>query len=149
MVKSKNNCEFCQGSGCIEDEYGEWKLEKVTITPFPAIELNTGKRERVAAPPYHALFLKYLEEDFECEQGSFPINFCPVCGRQLNEDYPTHWDKGNLILSKSDWKKLVEKLKDPETIRRRDKFFAALDAMEMKKNMDGSVEVPFEPKEKK
>ena len=28
-------CEFCQGDGFIEDEYGEWKLEAVKIEPLP------------------------------------------------------------------------------------------------------------------
>lgn len=150
MPGRERKCDFCQGDGYIEDEYGEWKLEDVTITPLPAIDLETGERDESAEPEYHALFLKYLDEEYgKGEQGSFPINFCPVCGRQLNENYPTHYAGGNLILSKSDWDKFLGKLRDPETIRRRDKFFAALDAMEIKRNNDGSYEVPFEPKPKK
>ena len=143
-------CEFCQGDGCIEDEYGEWKLEAVKLTPLPPVILS-GDPEPLpyhAEAPYWALFMKYLDEDYENgEKASFPINFCPVCGRQLNEEYPTHYDKGNLVLSASDWVALQKKLRDPETIRKRDEFFSELDKLEVKKNPDGSFEVPFAPKE--
>ena len=81
----RTECEFCQGDGCIEDEYGEWKLAEVTIVPFPALDLDTGEYEKTAEPPYHVLFLQYLDD--ECgvhgEQGSFPIKYCPICGRCL------------------------------------------------------------------
>lgn len=67
-------CEFCQGDGCIEDEYGEWKLEAMKIVPVPP------------QSPYWTLFMKFLDEDFTAgEKASFPINFCPVCGRNLND----------------------------------------------------------------
>lgn len=144
--RERGKCDFCQGDGCIEDEYGEWKLEAVTLTPLPAINLTTGEVEKTSDAPYHALFLKYLYEEHGSECGSFKINFCPVCGRQLNENYPSHWEGGQLVLSKDAWEEFEAKQKDPETIRRRNKFFAALDAMKIKKNADGSVEVPFEPK---
>lgn len=147
--RATNKCEFCQGDGWIEDEYGEWKLEEVTLTPLPAINLTTREVEPASDEPYHALFLKYIDEEYGSgEHGSFPINFCPVCGRQLNENYPSHWEGGKLVLSKDAWKEFEAKQKDPETIRRRNKFFAALDAMKIKKNEDGSMEVPFEPKPK-
>ena len=129
-------CEFCQGDSFIEDEYGEWKLEAVKIEPLPPIVLSgdPGIVPYHAEDPYWALFMKYLDEDITAgEEASFPINFCPVCGRQLNENYPTHYAGGNLILSKADWDKFVGKLRDPETIRRRDKFFEALDAMKKPK----------------
>ena len=81
-------CEFCQGSGYIEDEYGEWKLEAVKLTPLPPVILS-GDPDPLpyhAEAPYWALFMKYLDEDHENgEKASFPINFCPVCGRNLND----------------------------------------------------------------
>lgn len=82
-------CDFCQRNGYIEDEYGEWKLQVVKLTPLPPVILSGDvpfHRPPEAEPPYWALFLKYL--DAECgrgEQGSFPINFCPVCGRKLKD----------------------------------------------------------------
>lgn len=77
-------CDFCAGTGKIEDEYAEWELDCVKITPLPAINLTTGEREATADPPYHALFLRYLDdEEDKGEHGSFPIRFCPICGREL------------------------------------------------------------------
>lgn len=79
-------CDFCAGTGKIEDEYGEWELDCVKITPLPGIDLDTGEIDVSAEPPYHALFLRYLDdEEDKGEQGSFPINFCPVCGRKLKD----------------------------------------------------------------
>lgn len=78
-------CDFCAGRGKIEDEYGEWELDCVKIMPLPAINLTTGEKDETADPPYHALFLRYLDdEEDKGEHGSFPIRFCPVCGRELN-----------------------------------------------------------------
>lgn len=78
-------CDFCAERGKIEDEYGEWELDCVKITPLPGIDLTTGEREATADPPYHALFLRYLDdEEDKGEHGSFPIRYCPVCGRELN-----------------------------------------------------------------
>lgn len=81
-------CEFCQGDGCIEDEYGEWKLEAVKIEPLPPIVLSgdPGIVPYHAEAPYWVLFMKYLDEDFTAgEKASFPIKFCPMCGRSLSE----------------------------------------------------------------
>lgn len=142
-------CRFCRGLDYIEDEYGEYKLEAVEMTPLPAIDLETGEKAEAADPPFHVLFLKYLHEEYgKNELASFPINFCPVCGRQLNEEYPTHYDKGNLVMSASDWVALQKKLRDPETIRKRDAFFSEIEKLEVKKNPDGSWDVDFTPKEK-
>ena len=147
-MRRDRECSFCQGNGCIKDEYGEWMLEEVTVTPLPSINLTTGEVGKTADSPYHAMFLKYLYEEHGYEQGSFPINFCPVCGRQLNKDYPTHWERGCLVLSAKDWVAFQKSLRDPEAIRQRDAWFAELDKMEVKENPDGSWEVPFEPKKK-
>ncbi len=78
-------CQFCSGQGKIEDEYCEWELNCVKLTPLPAINLTTGETDSDADPPFYAMFLRYLDdEEDRSEHGSFPINFCPVCGRQLN-----------------------------------------------------------------
>lgn len=141
-------CEFCQGDGCIEDEYGEWKLEAVKLTPLPPVVLSGDiDLPYHAEAPYWAMFMKYIDEDYQHgEKASFPINFCPVCGRQLNEDYPTHYKGSTLVMSAKDWVSFQKSLRDPERIKRQEKFFAELDNMEVMHNADGSVEVPFEPR---
>lgn len=143
----KNVCDFCQGDGYIEDEYGEWKLEAVKLTPLPPVVLSGGGEPIPyhAEAPYWAMFMKYSDEDYTVgEKASFPINFCPVCGRQLNENYPTHYERNTLVLSAKDWVSFQRSLRDPERIKRRDEFFKELDSMDIKKNPDGSWEVPSE-----
>lgn len=76
-------CEYCASRKTIEDEYGEFEGKIVKITPLPAIDLTTGETEPVANPPYYALFISYDWD--EGEKGSFPIKFCPICGRDLVE----------------------------------------------------------------
>lgn len=142
-------CEFCQGNGCIEDEYGEWKLEAVKLIPLPPVVLSGDPVPMPyhAEAPYWALFMKYSDEGVEAgEKASFPINFCPVCGSQLNENYPTHYERNTLVMSAKDWVSFQKSLRNPERIKRQEKFFAELDEMEVIKNADGSVEVPFEPR---
>lgn len=141
-------CKFCSGQGKIEDEYCEWELDCVKMTPLQAINLTTGETAAEADAPYYAMFLRYLDDEDRSEHGSFPINFCPVCGRQLNANYPTHYDGNSLVMSAKDWVSFQKSLRDPERIKRQEKFFAELDDMEVIKNADGSVEVPFEPRRK-
>lgn len=136
-------CQFCSGKGKIEDEYCEWELDCVKLTPLPGIDLTSGEYDADAEPPYYALFLRYLDdEEDRSEHGSFPINFCPVCGRQLNVNYPTHYERNTLVMSAKDWVSFQKSLRDPERIKRQKKFFAELDNMEIKENPDGSWEVP-------
>lgn len=139
-------CEFCSGQGKIEDEHCEWELDCVKMTPLPAVNLTTVETAVGADAPYYAMFLHYLDDEDRSEHGSFPINFCPVCGRQLNVNYPTHYDGNSLVLSAKDWVSFQKSLRDPERIKRQKKFFAELDNMEVMHNADGSVEVPFEPR---
>ena len=142
-------CEFCAGIGKIEDEYGEWELDCVKITPLPGIDLTTGEKDSDAAPSYYALFLRYLDdEDDRREHGSFPINFCPVCGRLLNKEYPTHKEGNALAMSAKDWAAFQKRIRDPEAFRKRAALFAELDEMKITRNPDGSMEVPFTPKER-
>ena len=82
-------CKYCE-TGIqafpLEDEYGygDWRLFVTKMTPIPVINLTTGQIADSADPPYWVLF---LEEDtggeFGAEQASFPIKFCPMCGRLL------------------------------------------------------------------
>ena len=137
-------CEFCSGRGKIEDEYCEWELDCVKLTPLPAINLTTGETASDADPPFYAMFLRYLDDEDRSEHGSFPINFCPVCGRQLNVNYQTHYERNTLVMSAKDWVSFQKSLRDPERIKRQEKFFAELDKMEIKENPDGSLEVPSE-----
>lgn len=139
-------CEFCSGQGKIEDEYCEWELDCVKMTPLPAVNLTTGETAAEADAPYYVMFLSYLDDEDRSEHGSFKINFCPVCGRQLNVDYPTHYDGNSLVMSAKDWVSFQKSLRDPERIKRQEKFFAELDNMEVMHNADGSVDVPFEPR---
>lgn len=82
-------CDFCKGRSFIEDEYGEWKLHSVKLTPLPPVILSgdiPSHSQPEAEPPYWALFLKYIDEGFEKgEMASFPIRFCPVCGQELKD----------------------------------------------------------------
>lgn len=75
-------CLYCEENRkTMEDEHGEYSMKVTKLIPFPTIDLTTGEVEKTAPPPYYALFL-YLEEDHG-EEASFPINYCPMCGRKL------------------------------------------------------------------
>lgn len=81
-------CPFCQGDGCIDDEYGEWTLKAVKITPLPPIVLS-GSRDIIpheAEKPYWALFAYNDYDDATGERASYPIKFCPECGRRLDSN---------------------------------------------------------------
>ena len=147
-------CDFCQGNSCIEDEYGEWKLEAVKIEPLPPIVLSgdPGIVPYQAEAPYWVLFMKYLDEDFTAgEKASFPINFCPVCGRDLRPPKkpltPDEWIRKHRELRKKPGYE-EQRAEQLEAAKRRDTLFAELDQMDITHNPDGSVEVPFTPKEK-
>lgn len=80
-------CDFCRkgGGGTIKDEYGQYKLDLVEVTPLPAIDLTTGKMDSSAESPFYELFLRWDEEQEESsgEIGAFQIRFCPLCGAEL------------------------------------------------------------------
>ena len=68
----------------IDDEYAEYEAKIVKITPLPAIDLSTGEVDTTADPPYYSFFVSY---DFDEEEiGSFPIKYCPMCGRDLSKE---------------------------------------------------------------
>lgn len=135
-------CEFCQGDGCIEDEYGEWKLEAVKIEPLPPVVLSgdPGIVPYHDEAPYWALFMKYLDEDFTAgEKASFPINFCPVCGRDLRPPKkpltPDEWIRKH--------RELRKKPGYEESVKQQQEAFAKISEFdkEFRLNEDGSVEV--------
>lgn len=138
-------CDFCQGDGVIEDEYGEWQLEAVKIIPLPPVVLSGPPLPRpyCAEEPYWVLFMKYLGEDCESgEKASFPIKYCPVCGRRLV-------DPVRRPLTPEEWVKRERARRKEagyaEKVSKQEAFFRALDEFgkTVKKNDDGSVEVPF------
>ena len=144
------SCELCQGNGCIEDEYGEWKLQAVKLTPLPPIILsgdNPYHRHPAAEPPYWALFLRYLDEGCgKGEHASFPIKYCPLCGRSL--------EAPKKPLTPDEWiKKQRELRKKPgyeDSVKQQQEAFAKISEFdkEFRLNEDGSVEVLGKLKEK-
>lgn len=56
------------------------------ITPLPAINLTTGEKDSFADPPFHELMIvrKWVDEPWREEDG-LVIQFCPWCGRKLDE----------------------------------------------------------------
>ena len=77
-VKPRRLCDFCERRRPIDDYYGRYSLEFKRLIPFPSINLTTGEQREIK----YALFL-YEDED-DGEVGSFPIKFCPLCGRKLD-----------------------------------------------------------------
>lgn len=77
-------CEFCQGSFTpIETDSGEAEL--VQIVPLPALNLTTGKKSEQADPPYHAIYIRWIEDGEDQMFDYIPIKYCPICGRKLDE----------------------------------------------------------------
>lgn len=143
-------CDFCQGSGYIEDEYGEWKLQAVKLMPLPPVILSGDipyHRHPDADPPYWSLFLRYLDEGCgKGEHASFPINYCPVCGRDLRPPKKP--------LTPEEWiRRERERRKQPgyeEAVRQQQETFSKISEWEkeFRINEDGSVEVLGKLKEK-
>ena len=79
-VKPRRLCDFCERRRPIDDYYGRYSLEFKRLIPFPSINLTTGEQKEIK----YALFL-YEDKD-DGEVGSFPIKFCPLCGRKLDGD---------------------------------------------------------------
>lgn len=75
-------CDFCNLQMPIYDEYGRYEMVCTKLIPLPAINLTTGEHEKTADDPYYALFI--YEDGERGEKGSFPIKFCPWCGRKLD-----------------------------------------------------------------
>lgn len=81
-------CKYCdddyQRRVPLECEYDN--LFTLTLTkcrPLPSINLTTGVVSDSAESPYWTLFLRDETEEFNGEQESYPIKYCPMCGRLL------------------------------------------------------------------
>ena len=80
-----NLCEYCNyKKKPIADEYDAYEAQITQITPMPAMNLTTGEQDVEAEPPYHSLFI--YEYGGRYEVASFPIRYCPVCGKRLKEE---------------------------------------------------------------
>ena len=122
-------CDFCQENGYIEDEYGEWKLRAVKLTPLPPIILS-GPPDLVppeADPPYYAMFLCDIDKGAgKGEEASFPIKYCPMCGRSLEAPKkpltPDEWIRRERERRKTP-EYAEQQRKKLEAEKRRDVFF--------------------------
>lgn len=74
-------CDFCDLLMPVRDEYDRYSMYCTKLIPFPELNLTTGEEAKEADPPYYALFL--YEDSFAGERGSFPIKYCPFCGKKL------------------------------------------------------------------
>lgn len=83
-VKPRRLCDFCERHSPIEDDYGRYTMECTRLIPFPSINLTTGEQKEPKRNVEYALFL-YEDKD-DGEVGSFPIKYCPLCGRKLDGD---------------------------------------------------------------
>ena len=80
-VKPRRICDFCERGKRMNSDEGEHDLRLVKLTPLPAINLTSGETAEKAEPPYYAMFL--YDMDREGEAATFPVKFCPICGRKL------------------------------------------------------------------
>lgn len=80
-IKPRLLCDFCERHRPIEDDYGRYSLEFKRLIPLPSINLTTGEKTEPERKIEYALFL-YEDKD-DGEVGSFPIKYCPLCGRKL------------------------------------------------------------------
>lgn len=75
-------CDFCERRRPIEDDYGRYSMELTKLAACPSVNLTTGERTKPERKVEYALFL-YEDKDYG-EVGSFPIKYCPMCGRKLD-----------------------------------------------------------------
>lgn len=80
-VKPRRLCDFCERRRPIEDDYGRYTMELTRLIPLSSINLTTGEKTEPKNKAEYAMFL-YEDKD-DGEAGSFPIKFCPLCGRKL------------------------------------------------------------------
>lgn len=72
-------CDFCEKRvSILTDYYGAIELCK--MTPLPAIDLLSGEIAETADPPYWTMCI-----DCDGMEDFIRINFCPLCGRKLEE----------------------------------------------------------------
>lgn len=80
-VKPRRLCDFCERGKHMQSEEGEHDMELVKLTPLPAINLTSGEIETKPGKPFYAMFLH--DPEYGDEAATFPVKFCPVCGRKL------------------------------------------------------------------
>lgn len=81
-VKPRRLCDFCERHKLIDDEYARYKIGCMKLIPLPAINLTTGEKSDPRRNVEYSMFV-YESDDDNGEVGSFPIKFCPYCGRKL------------------------------------------------------------------
>lgn len=84
-VKPRRLCDFCERRRPIYDDYGRYSLECVKLIPLPSINLTTGEKTEPKNKAEYAMFM--YEDENDGEVGSFPIKFCPLCGRKLTGEW--------------------------------------------------------------
>lgn len=80
-VKPRRLCDFCERHRPIEDDYGRYLMEFTKLAACPSVNLTTGERTEPKNKYSYSLFV--YEDADDCEVGSFPIKYCPRCGRKL------------------------------------------------------------------
>lgn len=81
-VKPRRLCDFCERRRPIDDDYGRYTMEFTKLIPLESINLTTGERTKPERKVEYALFC-YEDKD-DGVVGSFPIKYCPLCGRKLD-----------------------------------------------------------------
>lgn len=81
-IKPRRLCDFCERHKLIDDEYARYKIGCMKLIPLPAINLTTGEKSDPKRNVEYSMFV-YESDDDNGEVGSFPIKFCPYCGRKL------------------------------------------------------------------
>lgn len=84
-VKPRRLCDFCERHKLIDDEYARYKIGCMKLIPLPSINLTTGEKSDPKRNVEYSMFV-YESDDDNGEVGSFPIKFCPYCGRKLEGD---------------------------------------------------------------
>lgn len=80
-VKPRRICDFCERGKRMNSEEGEHDLRLVKLTPLPAINLTSGEIESKPGKPFYAMFLH--DPEYGDEAATFPVKYCPICGRKL------------------------------------------------------------------
>lgn len=81
-VRPRRLCDFCERHKLIDDEYARYKIGCMKLIPLPSINLTTGEKSDPKRNVEYSMFVYESDAD-NGEVGSFPIKFCPYCGRKL------------------------------------------------------------------
>lgn len=81
-VKPRRLCDFCERGKRMESAEGKHEMNLLTITPVTPIDLTNQNMEKIKfGKPYCAMSL--YTTDRTGEAATFPVKFCPICGRKL------------------------------------------------------------------